>query len=217
MSVLYSAVMKAGIEISKAAEIGVLSFEASNIKDFIEDGIVCDLYEAVPEFCSNIEANLSEYSNTKLNCYALSDFDGEIELCMAGPSTFNAAQVSSPAINHDGVKKEASEKIKVPCRNFGSIDPGDYDLVSIDIEGAEWSVIRNMKSRPAVLSIETQSRDYVNPELDKITGWLQENGYKVWVWDDTDTIFFRGSPPFVSLVNSVKSRIHNLQYFGMKL
>lgn len=214
---LYAAILKSQIKIRKAAEIGVFSFETSALRTFIEKGQTCDLYEAVPEYCDEIKSKVKEFKNTTLNCYAVSNFEGVLTLCMAGPSTFSAAQNQAPAINHDGLDKHSLATVTVNCRNFATVDPGDYDLVSIDTEGSEFDVLSVMVSRPRVIAIETQSRDYVNPKLGAITDWMVANNYKVWLWNDTDTVFIRGEVPRLRFFERLMARWHNFRYFAGRL
>lgn len=138
-------------------------------------------------------------------------------LCMAGPSTFNAQLTSTPAIDHDKYDKSKSGMITVPCADFAECDPGDYDLVTMDIEGGEYAVLERMVSRPQVISLETQCRDYCNPYLGEITDWMEQNGYRVWAWNDTDTIFYKGTPPRLPLAETIKARWHNLRYYAGRL
>jgi len=210
---------KLGLEVARCAEVGVLSVKASNIRDFIEAGVRCDLYEAVPSFCDSIENDINAFPNAKLIRGAVSDYNGTMKLCMAGPSTFAASLNSSPAINHDGYRKDRPDVkiIEVPCRDFADLDPGDYDLVTMDLEGGEFPVLSRMTSRPRALSIETQSRDYVNPQLGAITDWMVREGYKIWFQNDTDTVFVRGERPKLGIVKDIKAWLHNQRYFAGRL
>jgi len=209
----------AGVEVTRCAEVGVLSFQVSSVREFIETGIPCDLYEAVPEFCDSIEKDIARFPNTRLLRGAVSNYNGTMVLCMAGPSTFSAILESTPAINHDGFRKdgEGVKKLEVECRDFADLDPGDYNLVTMDIEGGEFPVLSRMRSRPRVLAIETQSRDYVNPQLGAITDWLVREGYKVWFRNDTDTVFVRGERPRLGLAKDIKAWWHNQRYFAGRL
>jgi FkbM family methyltransferase len=217
MDKLYKYINNSGIQITKAAEVGVLSIETSTLKAFLDGGVICDFYEAVPEFCAQIERSLIGKSNARLFCHAVSDFDGSMDLCMAGPSTFAANQQVSPALNHDGYVKDEKKIISVKVVDFLEVDPGDYDLVTIDVEGGEYSVLRRMKSRPLVISIETQSRDYVNPHIGAITDWMVENDYKIWFQNDTDTVFYKGFESRLGLVERIKTRWHCRKYFSGRL
>jgi FkbM family methyltransferase len=209
----------AGVEVTRCAEVGVLSVQVSSLREFIEAGIPCDLYEAVPDFCDSIERDIAQSPNVRLVRGAVSDYNGTMVLCIAGPSTFSASLESTPAINHDGFRRdgEGVKKLEVECRDFADLDPGDYDLVTMDIEGGEFPVLSRMRSRPRVLAIETQSRDYVNPQLGAITDWLVRESYKVWFRDDTDTVFVRGYRPKLGLTKDIKAWWHNQRYFAGRL
>lgn len=195
---LADATASAGLTVRRAAEIGVFSYGDSVIKEYCERGIRCDFYEAVPRFCEHIAADLRELPNAHLFRFAVTDRDGTVDLHLAGlvgGSTFSADQPVSPAVVNDGFRPVGAERLTVPCRDFATVDPGDYDVVSIDVEGGEWPVLRRMRSRPLVLAIETHSRKYVNPHLDEIVSWCRDSGYRVWYLTKSDTVFFRGAPP----------------------
>lgn len=208
-----------GVAVRKAAEIGVLSYDASSLKGFSRAGVECHLYEAVPEFCKQIFEATRHLKNVHLHSFAVSDFAGEMELCIAGASTFQSSLTASPAINHDGFDKSSPSAtfIKVPCRDFAEVDPGDLDFLSIDIEGGEFSVLSRMVSRPVVLSIETQSRGYVNPRLGAITDWMVSENYAVWFQNDTDTVFVRGKRPSLGFLEDLKARAHSFRYFANRI
>ncbi len=214
---LFCAVDKAGLKIEKAAEVGVLSFDVSAVRGFVHQGTQCDLYEAIPAFCEKITKDIAAYNNVTLHEVAVSDYSGTMDLCMAGPSTFNATLDSTPAINHDGYNKKNAEIISVKCVDFSEVDPGDYDLISIDVEGGEYSILSRMTSRPKVIALETQSRDYCNPKLGAITDWMVENGYVVWMWNNTDTVFYKGSPPLLGLKEQLKAKWHSFRYYASRI
>ncbi len=216
-TVLYDAVKSQNLPIKSVAEVGVLAFKDSVVKNFCIDGIKCDLYEAVPEFCEKIRKEITRYPNITLKEYAVSDYNGDMEMCMVGPSTFDASIEHAPAIDHDGIDKSSVETLKVACRDFSEVDEGQYDIVSIDIEGGEWKVLSRMRSRPLVISLETQCRDYLNPYIGSITDWMFENGYKVWIWNNTDTIFYKGTPPALGIKNTLLSKWHNYRYYAGRL
>ena len=211
----YEAVQDAHIAIHKVAEIGVFRYSYSVVREFIEAGTECHLYEPVPTFCAEILPHLAPYPNTTLYQFGLSDKNTEIDLYLAGDvgaSTYAANQSVSPAILNDNFTPDESLKVTVSCRDIREVDPGDYDLVSIDVEGAEWPIIKHMISRPKVLAIETHFRHYKNPNLQEISTWANSEGYQIWYLDDSDTIFYRGTPPKLSLIHHLKTRskIHKI-------
>ena len=84
------------------------------------------------------------------------------------------------------------------------------DLISIDAEGSEWFVIKNMKSRPTVISIETHGGMYVNPYLGDLLNWMLENDYILWYKDGSDSVFvLRNTIPilFFDKINLIKSNL----------
>lgn len=195
---LAGATSHAGIVVHRAAEIGVFSYDDSVIKEYCEAGVACDFYEAVPRFCDHIEIDIRGLANARLFRFAVSDHNGTMDLYLAGhvgASTFATDQPASPAVVNEGFQPAGARRISVESRDFAEVDDGGYDVVSIDIEGGEWLVLRRMKSRPTVLAIETHSRKYVNPHLGEIERWCKNNGYRVWYLTRSDTVFFRGHPP----------------------
>ena len=81
------------------------------------------------------------------------------------------------------------DRFVVQAVPFSSVDSGCYDLVLVDIEGAEWNVLSTMKSRPKVLCLEMRAGEYKNPNTDKIDRWLEENHYQLWKHHNTDSIY----------------------------
>jgi FkbM family methyltransferase len=200
---LAAAAAAAGVTIRRAAEIGVFKYEVSVIKELADSGVPSDFYEPVPKFCDEIERELKGLANARLHRFALSDSNGSLDLYLAGDvgaSTYAANLSASPALLNDNFKPNDRVKVTVECRDFREVDPGDYDLVSLDVEGAEWPIVRRMKSRPSILSIETHFRKYKNPHLAEILAWCTENGYGIWYLTRSDTIFFKGKPPEMPLV-----------------
>lgn len=201
----------------KAAEIGVYSLDACILRQYFGSTTECHLYEAVPHFCDAIEKGIQSFDNVVLNRFALTDYNGSLNLYLAGSSTFNSNQSASPAINHDNFNISMGAVISVPCRDFSEVDTGDYDFVSIDVEGGEYSILSRMKSRPTFISIETQSRDYINPKLGSISDWMLENNYRVWLWNDTDTVFCNNNSYERSTLDKLRAKWHNFRYFAGRL
>jgi hypothetical protein len=48
-----------------------------------------------------------------------------------------------------------------------------------------------MISRPAVISVETHGKRYINPFINEITQWMEDNGYELWYKDSSDSVYIR--------------------------
>jgi FkbM family methyltransferase len=188
---LYRRAMATGNRFGHVAEVGVYHPETSNIHDFIQDGIRATLVEPEPNSVALIRSYFANRNNVQLHACAVCDFDGEVELYFRGSSTFVASLDTSPAMVNDQFRKEEQEAFRVPCVRFNAIDDGTIDLLSVDIEGGEWFVLKHMKSRPKILSIETHGGAYKNPYFREIHRWMSEHGYRLWYRDGSDSVFVK--------------------------
>ena len=65
----------------------------------------------------------------------------------------------------------------------------DIDILCVDTEGAEWFVLKNLISRPKIITLETHGIRYTNPYLSEIMQWMKDNNYLPIGRDSSDTIF----------------------------
>lgn len=187
---IYQGLKRRNIQFHHVCEVGVYLPETSNIINFIRDGVRATLVEADPETVEKIKTYFAEY-NIEVFPVAVWDNNGVIKLSRANASTFVSELTSSPALVNDQYVVEEKNTFEVPCRIFSSLDDGTIDLLSIDIEGAEWYVLKNLVSRPKVISIETHGKYYTNPFITEITAWLQKENYDTWYKDSSDTVFIQ--------------------------
>lgn len=188
---IFEMTVRKGFTPSHVAEVGVYLPEASNIYDFIQAGTRCTLVEPDPSSIEKIRRSFAANRNVTLHTVAVYDTNGKLELVHREASTFAADLASSPAIINDGYKIDNRDKFTVEAVTFDRIDDGTIDLLSVDTEGSEWFVIKHMKSRPAIISLETHGAAYVNHYLSEILAWMQQNNYRVWYKDKTDSVFAR--------------------------
>ena len=188
---IYKKLKERNIKFSHVCEVGVYLPETSNIVDFILDNIKTTLVEPDATHIAAINDFFRNQTNITLFPYAIYDYDGVIKLSKAAASTFISELKASPALVNDEYKISEENTFEVPCKMFSQVDAGDIDLLSVDIEGAEWYVLKNMTSRPKVLSIETHGKFYENPFLLEIKNWITKNNYEVWYKDKSDTVFIK--------------------------
>lgn len=188
---LYDMCKRKGIAPTRVAEVGVYMPELSNVLGFVRDGIPAELVEADPVCVEQMRAYFAGNDNVRILPYAVWDSNERISLYRANASTFVGGVGQAPAIVNDGYRPREEDRFEVEARRFGDLDPGDIDLLSIDIEGAEWYVLKGLCSRPRVIAIETHAARYSNPHLDDIRRWMEENGYDRWFIDGSDTVYVR--------------------------
>lgn len=202
-------------------EVGVYLPETSNIIDFIKQGIRTTLVEPDPNTVEKIQSFFKDFNNITLHPVAVFDHQGTLTLVKREASTFASELSASPALINDKYTVQNEDKFDVPCVTFDQIDDGSIDLLSVDIEGSEWYVIKFMKSRPKVLSIETHGKLYVNPFLKEILNWIKEENYQIWYKDRSDTIFVKNGTFKISPEEKIalvwKSFLINFRRFRKKM
>ncbi len=171
------------------AEVGVWHPHTSNIYQYIKGGVKTTLVEPDPDSISLIKSKFSNKNNVTLYEVAIFDSNGEVELYKRESSTFVSSLSASPALINDDCDIQNVEKFTAKAILFSEIDDGTIDLISIATEGSEWFVIKNMISRPTVISLETHGGMYVNPYLKELIEWLRKNNYVLWYKDKSDSVF----------------------------
>lgn len=171
------------------AEVGVHLPHESNILEYIARGTRTTLVEPDPVSIAQIQEYFKDRPNVALHKLAVCDHDGSVELIRRDASTFMSDLPQSPAIVNDGYRVNAGDAFKVEARTFDKVDDGTIDLLSVDIEGGEWFVIKHMTSRPAVISLETHGAAYVNPFIREIAGWMGVHAYRTLYKTKTDTVY----------------------------
>ena len=185
----YEIVKKRGFNPKVVAEVGVWHPNTSNIYSYIENSVKSILVEPDPKSIKLIKEKWNKTPNVTLYEVALCDFNGEIQLCQRESSTFVSSLPNSPALANDNCNIEESDNFIAKAIKFSNIDDGTIDLISIDTEGSEWFVIKNMISRPTVISIETHGGIYVNPYIVELKKWMDDNNYALWFKDKSDSIY----------------------------
>lgn len=214
---IYTRLKKRNIQFKHVCEVGVYLPETSNIIDFIKDGVKATLVEADPDTVKKIKEYFSGYS-IKVWPVAVWDESGVIKLSKAAASTFVTQLQSSPAIVNDQYKVSEENTFEVPCHKFSEIDDGTIDLLSVDIEGGEWYVIKHLVSRPNVISIETHGKYYTNPYIKEIESWMLRENYVPWYKDLSDTVFIKKDflKPLLSEILSTRLAILKLSWKKFK-
>ncbi len=189
---LYKKFLSKKINVGHVCEVGVWLPEMSNILDFIvRERVRTTLVEPDPGCIAAIRKYFQDYDNVGLLPYAAYDRHGQLELVQRNASTFVSALPYSPAQVNDDYQIRKEDTFTVECRRFDELDDGSIDLLSVDTEGSEWYVIRYLKSRPLIISVEMHGKSYLNPFYNEIAAWMQAQGYKTWFMDKTDIVYYK--------------------------
>lgn len=205
------------LHIKHACEVGVYLPETSNVADFIESGIQTTLVEADPESVNLIKERFGEYPNVSIHPVAVFNRRGRVKLSRAKASTFITELPESPALVNDSYVKNSQNEFETDCVLFSDIDDGTIDLLSIDIEGAEWFVLSEMKSNPMVVSVETHGKYYTNPYINKIRAFMFGNGYSEWFVDLSDTVYLNKNAGNVTLGEKLILAFKKIRIFSRKM
>jgi FkbM family methyltransferase len=200
---LYKKCSAKKITLRHICEVGVFMPEMSNILDFIlKDRLRTTLVEPDPKSIAAIRDYFHDYQNVCLLPYAVYDHHGVLELVQRDASTFVSTLPYSPAQVNDEYQIRKEDTFTVECRTFNELDDGTIDLLSVDTEGSEWYVIKELVSRPVIISVETHGKSYLNPFYGEIRDWMAANGYERWWLNKTDTVYRRkGAFPVSSAEN----------------
>lgn len=207
---LFNKLRQKGFLPTHAAEVGVYHPETSNIYNYITNNTRCTLIEPDPDSINRIRKHFAGRDNIELHTIALCDYTGTLDLIQRGASTFSSALENSPSIVNDGYIVDEGDKFTVQATTFDQIDDGSIDLLSVDIEGGEWFVIKHMTSRPAIISIETHGAAYINPYIKQIQNWIHENGYTPWYKDNSDTVYVKQNTIAIGLPDKIELFLKDL-------
>lgn len=214
---LYKRLKGKGYSPNCVAEVDVYYPETSVIYDYIVEGIDSILVEADPDIAKIIREKFSSYGNVLLYEVAVYDSDSEIELVKSGASSFVSSIYSSPAKINDELRIENSVKSIVKATTFDKLDNGKIDLLSIDIEGCEWFVLKNLKSQPTVISVETHGGIYQNPFYFEIKKWFSKNNYILWYKTKSDSIYVKNGSIIVSIFDRFNLFLTELKILFFKI
>ena len=189
---LYTKIQEKHLSVKHVCEVGVWLPEMSNILDFIiKDKVRTTLVEPDPKSIAAIHSYFRDYPNVTLLPYAAYDHHGVLELVQRNASTFVSTLPYSPAQVNDNYHIQQEDRFSVECRRFDELDDASIDLLSVDTEGSEWYVIRYLKSRPLVISVEMHGKSYLNPFYTEIADWMAREGYDKWYMDKTDIVYYK--------------------------
>jgi len=212
---IYRKLSAKGFRPTHVAEVGVHKPRSSNVYDYIVQDVRCTLVEPEPGCVLAIREELAGHRNVTLHPVAVYDFHGRLELVHRAASTFVAELKDTPATVNDRYELDDKDRFVVEARTFDEIDDGTIDLLSVDVEGSEWFVIKHMVSRPAVISVETHGSLYRNPYLDEISAWVEANDYALLYKGTSDSVYVKRGVIKVTMPDRLE-RLFTEVYLGYR-
>lgn len=178
--------------VNRVCEVGCFLPETIQSKQFLGTNVKITLVEPNPKAFKELEKSFGDHENVSLLNVAITDKGGQVKMYNrwddADASCFVDSEFS-PAIVNDQYVKNDEDSFMVDSVCFDKIDNGDIDILFVDTEGHEWFVIKNMKSRPKFIILETHGQNYINPYMNNITMWMNQNGYSTLRRDESDTLY----------------------------
>lgn len=214
---LYKKCKAKGFQPKHVCEVGVHLPPTSNIINFINEGIKTTLVEPDPKSIDAINTFFAKNTNIVLHPVAIFDYNGQLELAQRGPSTFVSTLTASPSLVNDKYTIKEEDKFTVKCVQFHEVDDGTIELLSVDTEGCEWYTLKDLVSRPSVISLETHGKYYTNAFITEILNWMRGNNYVVWYKDGSDTVFIKNGLFGVSIIEKIQLFLRNLRIRLVKM
>jgi len=173
-------------------EIGVGAWDMSRSRHFLEDPLCkVKMIEPNTEYYQDLKRASVQFPNLTVENVAIGDFNGVTTLYQYGQESYIKEVI--PPISANKTNR-FENPITIQSVTSDMIDSGDIDLLLADVEGAEWLVLKNLKSRPRIIGIETHCENrYTNPDIQKIWKWMNDNTYKCWFRNTTDSYYIRGN------------------------
>jgi FkbM family methyltransferase len=167
-------------------EIGVGPIELCRSRPYW-DKFECVLFEPVTAYYEEIIKASKDFINVQVHDIAIYDYTGECILFECGIQSFIQG-LNSPYLqlnSNSGITEKSCK-----CAKISDFDKSDIELLFLDIEGAEWFVLKHLISRPKKIIIEMElfSR-YKNPFSKEIQGWMAVNNYQQTGMIGADAIF----------------------------
>lgn len=185
--------------INHIAEVGVWTPKVCRSKPFILAGKRVELFEPEPNAYQQLVDAYKRYPNTTVYNIAITDHEGEETLVWCDQGSF-LANVEKPPLKQDDFHHvwtpeyyNSRPKLTVKCDTWAKYDDGTIDMLLLDMESSEWHVIKELRSRPRIIGVETHCENRsTNPFINEIHDFMNQNYYKVWFKNTLDTYYIYG-------------------------
>lgn len=170
------------------------------------------LIDVREEVCHSLQYAFGHFSNVEIYNIGVSDINETKTMVLKEDSTYEKG-VESPHVQNFSNTESTDATWQVDCVTFDKLDPGNIGVLAADVEGNEYHIIKAMKSRPIIIGLElatlectdtsiTKNKNcYINPYIDEISQWMNENHYMPLNFSQGDVTFIR-----IDYYNELKER-----------
>lgn len=184
-------------------EVGAFDGEySSNTCGLADLGWTGYYIEPVPQYYERCKARHAQNQNVTVNQLAIGAEPAKVEVNVGGPLTTIRNDVKRNFESLDWARGHfVGEKVQVDQITLeeylvSNNVKTDFELLSVDVEGYEWNVLRNFnikqwRPQMVVIELHDQNDDYIliREDCNKIVRYFDENDYKVIFKDFTNTIY----------------------------
>jgi len=183
----------------RVAEVGVNEPDKCSLLPFIHEGVPTLLVEPLPWCVKNLRSAFEGKPVEVIEGVA-GDKEGSVSLYDRGEGSWieDVPKGAAPDEHkaHSGMQREIFNPNyvrTVQSYKWSALDSGDIDVLCVDTEGAEWFVVREMISRPALVRCEMHftHSGWQNPYTSQICQKMVDMGYVVIGEDVSDVLWAR--------------------------
>jgi FkbM family methyltransferase len=176
------------------AEVGVNEPEKCSVAGFLAKGVEGILVEPLPWCCERLRA---AFPTAKVIEGVVGDRRGEVKLYDRGEGSWiedvpaGQAPDEHPSISVSRDSFDDRFVRTVTSHPWWSIEKHTLDVLCVDTEGAEWFVIRDMRTEPKLIRLEMHftHTGWRNPFYNEISDRLYSSGYEILGEDVSDILW----------------------------
>lgn len=170
------------------------------------------LIDVREEACFSLQYAFGHFPNVEVYNIGISDINETKTMVWKEGSTYEKG-TESPHVQNFSNTESTDITWQVNCVTFDKLDQGNIGVLAADVEGNEYHIIKAMKSRPIIIGLElatlectdistTKNKNcYINPFIDEISQWMNENHYMPLNFSQGDVTFIR-----IDYYNELKKR-----------
>lgn len=159
----------------------------------------CYLFEPLKSFYDDIKQNTIKYENVFVYNVAIYDKSENLVFLVSDEES-SILGLNSPLAQQNflPLSNIPPKETVVESKMITDFDKGDIDLLLLDMEGAEYFVLKHLISRPKVIVVEMEIENsaflngrYKNPYSDEINDWMKNNNYHSFFKNGADVYWTR--------------------------